>query len=104
MLIAYIDLSRSREDVIVAYVIVEYYVAKCSLQRVSIIEIKISDQYFCACMRTEHYTIKNGNKVVRGRQDDRSTRSGNISHPLMVASGGEKAIYSMDTDGRLRGG
>lgn len=55
-------------------------------------------------MRAEHYTIKNGNKVVRERQDDRSTRSGNISHPLMVASGGEKAIYSMDTDGRLRGG
>lgn len=38
------------------------------------------------------------------RQSVGSARSENISHPLMVASGGEKAIYSMDTDGRLRGG
>jgi len=38
------------------------------------------------------------------RQNIGSTRSENISHPLIVASGGEKAIYSMDTDGRLHGG
>lgn len=53
---------------------------------------------------TRNNAVKNGRvKVARGETSG-SARSGNISRSLMVASGGEEAIYSMDTDGRLRGG